>query len=528
MALGQGRTAPLSIEGFRLGRGVVVDRASLDVECLGPVWRLNDPGNSRRVIDWRRFAEVRDDVAGATADYIESLIRTHSPSHASTAYKTLVRALTIPSFRAAVTTPGATIGFQPFEEMRSNLRWTTTYQHHYRKWYLWCAKRERPGFDPEVADLLREVTVGNEPKGRAVLSLDPEEGPLTDLEVASLAGMLRAADELGTLTADESLALWLSLALGTNPLNMVLLREEDYLQVVDDRTGGIAHSLRVPRIKKRHAKWRTEFKTRKLNPEIGARLASLIARNRERWREAGWPNADFAKPIFQRENPNRGVANSGLREYAMHLESSEIRALVAGAVEKLAVISPRTGAPLQVSPRRLRYTFITRFIGEGGSLIAAAEAADHTDTQTVLTYTNLRGDMVKRLDEAIALEMAPRAMAFLGMVVRTEGEAVRGEAEAASRVYHHARDRGAIEPVGTCGSFAFCGLTAPTACYECVRFQPWLDGPHEEVLRSYVQRRADMQERGVDEGQVRTLDRTILAVAAVVLKVGEIRRGDAT
>ena len=63
MALGPGRTAPLSIEGFRLGRGVVVDRASLDVECLGPVWRLNDPGNSRRVIDWRRFAEVRDDVA---------------------------------------------------------------------------------------------------------------------------------------------------------------------------------------------------------------------------------------------------------------------------------------------------------------------------------------------------------------------------------------------------------------------------------------------------------------------------------
>jgi hypothetical protein len=176
----------------------------------------------------------------------------------------------------------------------------------------------------------------------------------------------------------------------------------------------------------------------------------------------------------------------------------------------------------------MRYTFITRFIREGGSLLAAAEAADHTDTQTVITYTNLRGDMVKRLDEAVALEMAPRAMAFLGMVVRTEGEAIRGEAGAASRVYHHARDRGAIEPLGTCGSFAFCGLTAPTACYECVRFQPWLDGPHQEVLRSFVQRRADMQERGVDEGQVRTLDRTILAVAAVVLKVEEIRRGDAT
>ncbi len=113
------------------------------------------------------------------------------------------------------------------------------------------------------------------------------------------------------------------------------------------------------------------------------------------------------------------------------------------------------------SPRRFRYTFITRFLREGGSLNAAAEAADHTDTRTVLTYTNKRGDLVARLDEAVALEMAPRAMAFLGMVVRSEAEAVRGEAGAASRIYHHARDRGAIEPVGTCGSFAFCGLTAP-------------------------------------------------------------------
>jgi hypothetical protein len=36
-----------------------------------------------------------------------------------------------------------------------------------------------------------------------------------------------------------------------------------------------------------------------------------------------------------------------------------------------------------------------------------------------------------------------------------------------------------------------------------------------------------MMDRGVDEGQVRTMDRTILAVAAVVRQVAEFRQGDA-
>lgn len=510
---------------FRQGRGTVVDRAMLDVDCSGPVWLLNYPGNSRCRITWTRLDGMRDEVKDATADYLVSLIRTHSPSYIQAAFGTLIRMLGTDAFPRVAGVPGAVIGFEPFQEIRVVRRWSSTYLHHYRMWYQWCARRDYPGFDRAVSDRLEEVLIGNDPKGRAVLSDDPEDGPLTDMETAALAGALRAADMLGTLTEEQSTALWLVLALGANPLNLTLLREEDYRQHTDEATGAVLHQLRVPRIKKRHAKYRTAFKVRKLNPEIGQRVAGLIASNRARTERNGWPGVEYAKPIFMRSSLNAHVIASGNLDYAMHLDSAEFRTLVAAAVRKLDVLSPRTGKRLEAVPRRFRYTFITRFLREGGSLNAAAEAADHTDTQTVLTYTNKRGDLVARLDEAVALEMAPRAMAFLGMVVRSEGEAVRGEVGAASRVYHHARDRGAIEPVGTCGSFAFCGLTAPTACYECVRFQPWIDGPHDEVLRVYVARRKDMMERGVDEGQVRTMDRTILAVAAVVLRIGEIRQG---
>lgn len=520
--------ATASDVGFPQGRGVVVDRAGLPVDCSGPVWILNYPGDARCKIDWSHLAIVRDDLKNAIADFTVSLIRTHSPVYARTAFNTLVRMLGTRSFMHVATTSGAPVGFEPFEEIRVVLGWSSTYLHHYRMWYLWCARREYPGFDRAVADRLREVSIGNDPKGRAVLSDDPAEGPLTDLEMAALANALRAADVLGTLTDQQSAALWLTLALGANPLNLTLLREEDYAQLRDEATGAVLHQLRVPRIKKRHARYRTAFKVRKLNPEIGQKLAALVATNAERCAREGWAEAGFALPVFMRASPNPSALTAGNRSYALHMDTNEFRALISLAVRKLDVMSPRTGKRLEAVPRRFRYTFITRFLREGGSLKAAAEAADHSDTQTVLTYTNLRGDLVGRLDEAMAMEMAPRAMAFLGMIVRSEGEAVRGEAGSASRVYHHARERGAIEPLGTCGSFAFCGLTAPTACYECVRFQPWLDAPHEEVLRTYVTRRQEMMDRGATEGQVRTMDRTILAVAAVVRQVAELTQGDAT
>lgn len=523
------RTAPTaSPDGpFGQGRGIVIDRAGLKVDCTGPIWRMNDLASAGSRIDWARLSGVRDEVRSATADYLVELIRTHAPVYAPTAFGVLSRMMGTDAFPRQVAMPGTTIGFEPFEEIRILRRWTATYLHHYRMWYVWCARRDYPGFDRAVADRLDEVSIGNDPKGRAVLSDDPRDGPLTDLETTALANALRAADELGTLSPMESVAVWLFLALGSNPLNLALLRADDYQPMSDPGTGAVVHRLKVPRIKKRHAKYRTAFKTRKLNPEIGAKVAALVAANEERARRDGWPHGDFAMPLFVRASPRSAVAESDHRAFAMHLDSTEVRTLLVNTVDKLGVISPRTGEPLRVVPRRLRYTFITRFLREGGSLKAAAEAADHSDTQTVITYVNLRGDLVPRLDEALALQMAPMGMAFMGMVVRSEAEAVRGDVGAPSRVYHHARDRGAIEPVGTCGSFAFCGLTAPTACYECVRFQPWLDGPHDEVLRTYVARRQDMMDRGVDEGQVRTMDRTILAVAAVVRQVAEFRQGDA-
>jgi hypothetical protein len=83
---------------------------------------------------------------------------------------------------------------------------------------------------------------------------------------------------------------------------------------------------------------------------------------------------------------------------------------------------------------------------------------------------------------------------------------------------HRLFDREArkLATVGSCGSFGYCGLFAPVACYTCSLFQPWLDGPHEAVLADLVRRRERNLERGTDQNSPQLHDLTIYAVAEVV------------
>ena len=50
------------------------------------------------------------------------------------------------------------------------------------------------------------------------------------------------------------------------------------------------------------------------------------------------------------------------------------------------LISPRTGKPLMITPRRFRFSIATHMAEEGASLFHIAEVLDHSDTQNVRVY----------------------------------------------------------------------------------------------------------------------------------------------
>ena len=406
-------------------------------------------------------------------------------------------------------------------ELRDKLAKNAWQLHYLRQWYCWGADNGYPSFSPDVAFELESFRIGGNAKGQAVLSLDDEQGPLDKLEVASLLDRLRAATKSGALSLDEQAAVWICVALGPNPIQAALLREEDVKVIHDEKTSGRFIQLDMPRMKKGDAERRSAFRRRQLTFEIGDVVLGLIEENRRRRDREGW-NPDFAHPLFVRKRVSGVLAAGPMRRYAMHLTPQEFSLLLKQAIEKLGVISHRTNRSLVVTTRRLRYTYATRLVEEGASKREVSDLLDHSDLQNVQVYFDMKSDIVGPLDAALALALGPLAQSFMGKVVRAEAEAVRG-GDPASRVAVLDPDADVMRPVGTCGQYALCNLLAPVACYTCDSFQPWINGPHHKVLDDLLRARERKQALGQDGRMVGLHDRTIFAVTDVIKRIEAIK-----
>ena len=93
----------------------------------------------------------------------------------------------------------------------------------------------------------------------------------------------------------------------------------------------------------------------------------------------------------------------------------------------------------------------------------------------------------------------------MGTLVDSERDAIRGD-DPRSRVPNHNQ-----EAVGTCGNYGFCA-SGFKACYTCHHFQPWVDGPHKDVLKKLYAEKERLAEAGCAREVVNATDRLILAV----------------
>ena len=497
---------------------VVIDRAGRPVDVSGSVWTTNNPTYSLR-IDWGKVHIPNRSVFFAVQEYMKHLIKNYSVGEVNNNWFALFKVWRSSEFQSNCLN-NYDISYGALSEAMTLFSSHERYRFHFvRKWYIWCCSQGFEFFCPDVALQLSEIAIGGNAKGEAVLSANPDEGPLSDSEVAILTNVLRADS---SLTIKDKVAIWLCLALGPNSGPLSLLREDDFEEVVLEGASGPVWQIRIPRHKKGDPIERRQFRTRKLNAYIAGLVKALIEENRVT-APAGFYRS-YSSALLRRDKPRRDINdNSPLREFRYHYRSKEITQLVSNAVEELSVISPRTGAPLRATVRRFRYTYATRLVREGASFYVVADALDHTDLQNVRVYFDIKSDIVKKLDRTMAIELAPLSQAFLGKIVRHESEALRGNIST-SRVHYAAKNDNSLDALGTCGSFSFCGLAAPIACYTCTKFQPWMDAPHDKSLQGLL----DLRQRRIDEGHdgqmVTLLDNTIFAIAAVITEIENRRR----
>lgn len=491
-----------------------------EIELNGPIWKLNDPDKDRLAIDWKRLGIRHRGLVEATADFMVDLILSTSASNAANHFDRICAVTKLRAFRLWNEAPlphfRGELTHTWFYEARDSGSWSKSQLSYALRWFMFCAKREDSGIAEFAARTLGAITIGGGPKAVAVLKLDPKSGPLDDAETTALLQAVAAARATKSIPLKGLAAVWLCIILGPNPRQLSLLREEDFRRI-----DGAHPELSIPRIKGKDARIRQQFRQRKLDEVAASLIEELIAENAARRLAEPWTDEQFGRALFFRDSHRKNLLGRPRHEYAMHATSIEMGRLVEKTVMSLEVHSPRTGKTLAAGPRRFRYTFATRLLREGASPNVIADLLDHSDLQTVRHYLNLRGDIVDKLDAAMAMDLAPIAQAFLGTLVASEGEALQGTTRT-SRIFAATNDP-TDEAVGTCGSLSFCGLAAPRACYTCVKFQPWIDGPHDAVLRTLLSDREERRARGLNGRIVSMNDNTILAVADVIRRCEEAK-----
>lgn len=494
--------------------GTIRDRAGFDIDASGWVWKLNHPVSPIR-IDFRKLGPMPPAMLRSTAAYIADRIAVASVDNVVNTFETLCHVQRSTHFQDFCA-EGGVLGLRLIADMRGFDRFPPWRLHYVRAWYRWCAKRDMDHFSSTVLEEMEEFTFGDNPKGVAVATRDPEQGAFDRLEVIALIAKLNAIGS-EVLTLFERALVWLFLALGSNPLAFALLRQGDLLWIADRENGNSGqHLLRVPRIKKCLALVREAFHSKNLNRVIGDLVRSLIEENETTRDVEGWP-AGCAFPLFARQTPNMNLLDGPMHEFAMHLTPAELTRMLKQAVDKLDVISHRTGQKIHVNARRFRRTFATRAVEEHISPVELAIALDHKGLGTVQVYFETTSTIVERIDAAIAIKLGPIADAFMGRIVPDEAAAENGH-DPSKRIPWFARAASGKQKggnLGTCGS-GTCNLLAPVSCYTCRKFQPWRDGPHREILDWLCDDRERKRNDGLDPQIYGIHDATILAIGEVV------------
>lgn len=366
-----------------------------------------------------------------------------------------------------------------------------------------------PGVEDNAILLLKQLRLKGNQKGVAVLTMDPEDGPFTHIEVEALQGALNSAYAKGSVDTANFVLAWLYMLLGQRSLQYASLKVCD-VKSEQDAHGDRTYSLMMPSAKRRGIEARERLVPRPLVEQFGEVLVEYAEQVRRNYKGL-IPDVEQA-PLF----PST-AGRKGSKGYEHHATAVSIGRQVKLTLERLSVQSERTGQPVKVSAHRFRRTLGTTAAEEGHGPLVIAGLLDHTDTQNVGIYIASSPAIIERIDRAVAMELAPLAQAFAGVIK----DGVQSDSGSARGIIDLRIDRSG-KAMGECGKHGFCSFSAPIACYTCGNFEAWLDGPHEAVLSHLIERR-DRLFKSSDKRIASINDRTILAVAAVVQRCSEIK-----
>lgn len=340
------------------------------------------------------------------------------------------------------------------------------------------------------------------PSGSKVRSDDPTEGWYTDNEYDSLVQAIWRAYESGEDTLWRTCILLLSAQFGRRPIQFA------HLKIGDLKKYGISGGVHGRRIEFPGAKDAdaSEFRGSKIEVHpTHNELWQLCQRQSEdtifRFEtELGYELTQEQRlnlPLFaHRSNDvlhkrmcdarflHEDDENKMLASQVLHASSGIISSTIQIGPFGETVISHRTGEPLVQNAYRFRYTRARQIARSGCARAALQHWLGHETDFSLDAYYDDPAERARVLNEQIAPLLAPLAQAFQGNIKDSEAQADRGD-DPTSRIELDGQEE---MGVGTCGEHGFCSASVPIPCYRCTKFQPWVFGPHHEVLQRLLER----------------------------------------
>jgi integrase len=473
------------------------------------VWQWLD-GPFQVNLDFRRFTLPETALVSSLKYTLHVVAKKYAPTYVVNLFQAFVHFLQVRASSAPLTTITAAEVSNYMARLHAGQKWRLgTLNALLQKWQQLAL----PGVDAECTQYLLDRRKPGNTKGAAVRQRDPIEGPFSEDEYTALYKAVDTAYGSGDIPLWVAVLTRLLFACGGRISQYASLKAKDLM--VENST----YVLHLPQVKTRLEHSRSAFVQFRLSPQTGRLVEELVVAQNE-------TGLGGEAPLFPASEVVPGSALGRLRSendlFQGHCTSG---ALSAKFTRLIAEIAPQTArldfATLPVTTKRFRSTFGTRLAEEGAGRVEIAERLGHVDLQHVDVYFEASPAIVDRIDEAMGRQLAPLARAFKGRLVEDEAHSTH-KGELGSRIIDF---RVSSKPLASCaGKANGCAFNKPVACYTCFRFEPWLDGPHEKVLKRLE---ADRGRWAGDARMAAINDAAIEAVREVIAECDQARNQSA-
>ena len=355
----------------------------------------------------------------------------------------------------------------------------------------WACDTNFPGVAP---DLKHYLQYSKAPKTKSTIQLQSHNLNERSIPKGVIASVVRKIDSLymNSQFNQQDYCLWkLLVSEGLRPSQLRLLHCED-VKILGD---GV--ELSVPIVKQKGTPARELMIETTLSDGVGKAVLKQI----DFIKEVTGCTSLKGYPLFCiRKNHNYLIAKK------------EYMAINAQIKITKSLIQSDELADLELFSRRLKHTKLTHISRHTNDRNILARAGYQTSSISLLHYIDVTEEEFTNFEQKLASQYQILSDGFTGKLINKPLDIDEDSVIYSTNVE---------DEVGDC-QIRGCEAFAPISCYACEKFNPFIEGDHESVLKFLLRKKNKRIEMGLPVDIIERDDHLISNVKAVIKAIGEL------